>query len=818
VIESIVRDVGFAFRSFRKSPGFAATIVLTVALSIGATTAMFSIVKGVLLDPLPFGNGDRLVWTVNRGTRPYDAMSPLDLRDWSRLVPSFEAVASWAPSAAILQGGGTEVHLSIAEVTDNWFSVLGVAPQLGRGFAANEQGEGKAKVAVISDGLWRATFGADRGVVGRTALLDGTRYTVIGVAPRGFDYPDHVDVWRPIGLTAAVAGRRVNRVFRGPIALLRHGVSFAQVQREARVASAQIKAEDPAAEAGLSYDIQPLHDQIVGNTSTPLVILLAAVGTLLLIACVNVAALLVVRASARSAELGIRLALGAGRRRIGTQLLTESLLLALMGGALGTMLAFWGVRALANANVGSLPLVANVEVDPGVLLFALVVTVVAGTAFGLMPSLQAGRTNIVDAIRAGSRGAGSTRRAARTRIALVALEMALVVPLLVGASLLARSFSRLLTADPGFRAEHLVRFDVSLPMCGTPWLPDTTCAAVSGTHYNRASEERRFWDELLTRLRALPGTEAASIGFGAPFSDWSKQQGALSIQGKTVAGQVNPVESKLVKPGYFAALGTQILQGRDFNAQDYRGRDYCSHVAIVSEGAVKAYFGGVSPIGAQLTGLCDSTATVIGVVADVKTQSLASAPEPALYQSSDENPLYVGTVLIRSRADPGTVMAAARRAVAAVDKTVPIYHMQTMQDAVENAAAPARLAARVVSGFAIAALLLAVIGIYGLIAYVVRERRRELGIRIALGAQPRQVVALALKGGLVAVGSGVVAGVAVAVAGSRVLRGLLYGIAPTDVNTYVTACAALIAVTVVAAWIPGREAARVDPLIAMRPE
>jgi predicted permease len=335
------------------------------------------------------------------------------------------------------------------------------------------------------------------------------------------------------------------------------------------------------------------------------------------------------------------------------------------------------------------------------------------------------------------------------------------------------------------------------------------------------NEQRRYWDDFIGRLRALPGTQIVSTAFGAPFSSLARQQGALSIQGKTRPDQINPVEVKYVKPGYFAALGAPILEGRDFNAQDAldrHARNYCASVAIISEGAVKAYFGGASPIGVQLTGLCDSTTTIVGVVADIKTQSLAGAPEPALYTSSDQTPLFVQTVLIRSTADPGTVMAGARRAAAAVDATVPLYHMETMQDAVESAAAPARLAARVVSGFAIAALLLALIGIYGLIAHVVRDRRRELGIRIALGAQPSQVVLLALRSGVLAVIIGVIAGVAVALTASRVLRGLLYGIAPTDLRTYAASCAFLLVVTCVAAWIPGRRAARVDPLIAMRPE
>jgi putative ABC transport system permease protein len=464
-------------------------------------------------------------------------------------------------------------------------------------------------------------------------------------------------------------------------------------------------------------------------------------------------------------------------------------------------------------------LLANVGVDRGVLLFSGIVTAICGVAFGVMPAVQAGRTNVVEALRAGARGASSARRAVLTRSGLVALEIALVVPLLIGASLLATSFSHLMTSDPGFHADHLVRFDIALPLCGTPWHPDSTCAGVSGAHYNTFTEQRRFVDDLLARLRTLPQVQSASSGFGAPFSDWAKQQSAIRIQGRTQPGEINPVEEKYVKPGYFATLGTPILEGRDFTADDYRGRnDGCSRVAIVSKAAVTAYFGGKSPLGVQLTGLCDSTTTIIGVVGDMKTESLADAPEPALYRSGDEAPVYLQTVFVRSNADPNTVMAAARRAVASVDRSVAVFHMQTMRDAMSNAAAAARLAARVVSGFAVAALLLALIGIYGLIAHVVRDRQRELGIRIALGAQPARVVVLAIRSGIIAVLTGGGAGVVVAIGGSRVLRGFLYGIAPTDVTTYAATSLALVMVSIVAAWIPGRQASRIDPLIAMRPE
>ncbi|HEX4683714.1 MAG TPA: ABC transporter permease, partial [Gemmatimonadaceae bacterium] len=590
--EGLGRDIRWGTRSLGRSPGLALAVILTLALSIGAATVMFSVVNGILIDPLPFGNSDRLLWTINRGTRPYDAMAPLDLRDWGRLIPSVESVGSWTPSAATLDDGTTPVHVDIAEVTDNWFSILGVRPRLGRGFVRGEQGQQVPSVIVLGDGLWRSHFGADPRVVGRVVHVNGAPYTVVGIAPPGFDFPDHVAMWRPVALVPAIWASRGARVFRGPVALLRPGATLAAARREARVAAAQMRQQDPASETGLSFDLESLHDHLVGNTRRPLIILLAAVGVLLLIACVNVATLLVVRSSARSSEIGIRLALGASRGRIASQVLVESSLLAAAGGALGVVAAFAGVRAVVDANVGDLPLLVNVRLEPHVLAFSLAVTIVAGLAFGVGPALRSSRADAAGSLRPGTRGMSANRSSARLRESLVAAQVALGVPLLIGALLLATSFSRLVSTDPGFRADQLIHFDVTLPSCGTAWLPDPTCSRVTGSHYTRPDEIRRFTHEMLDRLRAMPGTVAASAGMGAPFTSWAKNQGALAIAGRTTqrdAREVNPVEVKYIAADYFKALGASMLRGRGFTASDYHGRDYCATTSIVSEGAVRTY-------------------------------------------------------------------------------------------------------------------------------------------------------------------------------------------------------------------------------------
>ena len=811
-LDQLARDTSFAARSFRKSPGLSASIVLILALAIGASTTVFSVVNGVLLDPLPFANADRLVWTVNRGRRPYDAMSPPDYADWGRLVTSFESVGTWTESAATLTGGLEPAHLSVADVSRGWFSMLGAPLALGRGFRPGEEGVGAPKVAVLSDALWRTQFGADPGVVGRTVDLDGTPYTVVGVASRQFDFPEATDLWRPLAV-GAIAQCRGCRIFHGPLALLKRGVTFSQAGREAQVVAADLRARYPAPENGVEYDIQPLRAHLEGDTRTPLIVLLAAVGSLLLIACANIATLLLARAANRETEFGIRLALGAGGRRMASQLLAESLLLALVGGAMGVVLAVLGVHEVVAAQMAELPHLGPIAIDWRVIAFTLAITVATGVLFGLAPAFHAAGTDPVRSLGAGTRGTSATRNFTRMRRGLVAAELALVVPLVVGASLLGKSFGRLVAVDPGFDASHVVRFDLTLPGCGSTWAPDTTCANVQGPRYDSPEVQSVFSSELLRRLRAMPGTRSAAIAMGAPFTAWAHNQSILGIEGAAPPpeGSPNVVELKMVSPGYFATLGVPVLRGRAFDAGDrWKGRP----VAIVSDGTVKAYFAGENPIGKTLNGWGE----VVGVVGDTKTEGLNGAPEPAVYVPYAQHPAAWMTVLVHSAEPVSVVMADARAQVAAIDNTLPVFHMMPYQEAVDASAAPAGLAARVVSGFASIALLLAVIGIYGLMAFTVRARERELGIRVALGAQGRDVVALVIGDGIPLIVAGMSIGLLLTLVGSRVLRGYLYAVTPRDPVTYAVACAALVVVALVANWIPALRAGRIDPTITMRAE
>jgi putative ABC transport system permease protein len=809
--ESAARNLRFAWRALRRAPGFAITTVLTVALAVGAVTVMFSLVNGVLLRSLPFAAEDRLVWVVNRGVRPYDAVSPVDLADWREQTHSFAAMGGYIQSTANLTGGKDPVRLATADVTSNWFAVLGVQMTLGRGFVSSEEGVGAPKVVVLSDALWRTQFGADRGVLDRTILLDGAPYTVIGVAPRAFTFPERPDLWRPVALAPALLTARGGRRFWGPVARLKPGITLGQARADLHAIAERLRVQYPDAETGLSYDLVPLRQHVVGNARTALVVLLGAVACLLLIACANIATLLLLRATSRSTEMGIRVALGARPRRIVVQLLGESLLLALLGGAGGVLIAEWGVHALVLAAIDKLPLVESVVVDGRVLAFALAITVGTGLLFGLLPALHASGADATVALQLGTRGASARRGTSRLRNVLVIAEVALAVPLLIGATLLGKSFVRLLDVSPGFRAEQVVRFDVNLPYCAKGSEGDSVVVPGRGRCYASPAAFRTFTNELVRGLQAQPGTQAAAAGFGVPFTEWASNQTIVAIDGRPASAMDHPnsAESKYVTPEYFAALGIPVLRGRAFSESD---NPTAQRVVVVSKAFADTYISGEDPIGKVV----HDYGAIVGVVGDTKAYHLGSAPEPAIYQAWDQVTPPWMTIVIRSTAEPGAVMAAARKQVASLDQSLPVYHMMRMEDAVVAAAGAPRLEAWVVGGFSATALLLAVIGIYGLIAYAVGERRRELGIRIALGAEPQRVVRLFVGEGIRLVAIGVGIGGAVAVAASGALRSLLFGIGPTDVFSYGEVCAVFIGVALIASWLPARRAAQVDPMDALR--
>jgi hypothetical protein len=663
---------------------------------------------------LGFANEDWLVYVMNPGALRYDAISPPEFFAWQREMHAFEAMGTYVWSAANLTGGTAPVRLRIADVTSNWFALLVARMQLGRGFLPGEEGLGAPKVAVLSDALWRGQFGADAGVVGGRIFLDGTPYTVVGVAEPHAVLPDGADLWRPMALPAAMLACRVCPFFWGPVARLRPGVSLEQARRELRTVATRVRAQFPASQRTNvdAYDLVPLRRHIVGGTRMPLLVSLGAVACLLLIACANVATLQLARATARSAELGIRIALGASRGRIILLVLTESVALALMGGVLGTLLAAWGVHALRGVGLGSLPLLDGVGIGASVVVVTVAVSAATGVLFGLAPALHAMRTGSARAVRSAGRGASPGRTALRLRDAFVVAQLSLAVPLVIAAALLGKSLARLAAVDPGFRPDNLVLFTLALPQCGTIWAPDSTCAGVVGSHYDSPAAMNAFVDQLVRRLRALPGTQAG----------------------------------------------------------------------------------------------------------DTKSTHLEATPAPALYRPFAQSPTPWITAVVRSTAPFGALVAAVRAQVASLDKAVPLAGATRTEDAIATSAAAQWLVAAGVGGFAATALLLAAVGVAGLIAYAMRERRWELGIRLALGARHESVIRRALGWGLRPAVIGLGIGVALSLAGSRVLRNLLYGVPPTDAATYGAVCGAFLAIALVASLIPAQRASRVDPMETLRAE
>ena len=790
------QDLHHALRGMNRARGFTFVVCATLAVALAANTVVFSVVRGVLLAPLPLGDPERLVAVVNTGVRTGDYVSPLDLLDLRERVRSLEALGGYAMRSVNMSSERDPQRLSAADVTANWFNLLGLPLEVGRGFTAEEEQPGGPRAVVLSYAVWRSRFNGDRGVAGRTIRLDDVPYVVVGVAPRRLTFPAVPDLWRPIVLTPDLLapGARGARLLQA-VGRVRPEITLAQARAEFGMAAARLRQQYPEAEAGLAFDLKPLRDHLVSDARRALFVLLGAVGCVLLIACANVATLQLVRATNRSAEVGIRLALGAGRARIARQMLVESLLLALAGGISGLGLAALALRALVGAGIGNLPRIDEVSIDGPVLAFSFALMVGTGLLFGLVPAIQGASSGVLQAIQSGTRGSSPGRRGSWIRSALVVGEIALVVPLLIGAGLLGQSLKRLLAVDPGFAPERVVRFDLTLPE----------------TRYDPV-RVRSFTESLVDRLSALPGASGAAVGFGVPFTQWAANTTGFHIVGRSPAmpGQPDLAELKWASPRYFAVLGIPLLRGRIFTNDDgVRG----PKVVVVNQAFVSKFLPNEDPLGRSM-----EYGEIIGVVGDTKTGALSAAAMPAIYQPFSQSPIPYMTVVVRSVEDPATAISAARASVAELDATLPLFNTMALEDAVGASASRSRLVAWLVGGFAGVALLLAAMGIYGVVSYLVRERKRELAIRVALGGRRKQIVGLVLGRGLRLAVLGLGLGLIAALAGSRVLHSLLYGIAPTDPTTYGVVGVAIAAVALAACWGPAIRAANVDPAVAMQAE
>lgn len=811
-MNDLVTDLRYALRALRRQPGFVATAVLTLALGIGATTAVFSVVYGVLLRPLPFPESDRLVRVFAERNGDLWTASPPDFTDWRAQAASFEHLAAANTMSVALTGDGPATQRVAAAVTANFFPTLRVAPALGRGFTDAHETPGQDRAVVLSDALWRTQYGADPGVVGRFLRLDGAEYEVVGVMPPGFDLPASTELWLPLAFTVTDLTTQRGAHYLDVYGRLREGVAVERADREMWDIAARLGAAYPESNPDWRAAVTSLRTDLVGDAQRPLYALLGAVGLVLLMGCVNVASLLLARAVSRDHEIAIRVALGVGRTRLVRAVLAESLLLALAGGVLGAAVATWGVEALARLAPPNLPRLDQVRVDPLMLGFTLAVSGLTGVIFGAAPSLQLlRRREAAGALAQGERGGTAGRTAQRWRRALVTVQIALAVTLTAGAGLLIRSFSRLMATNPGFRPDGVLSFNLSLPDVG----------------YEDPARVAAFATAVEEGFRALPGVTGVGMIFGLPLSGFGYSITPTALDGRRLSDEEQnafPVffQLRFVTPGYFETMGISALQGRGFTTQD---RADAPTVAVVNETAARQLFGTTDVIGRRVEhgtrmGLGGDRVNgeIVGVVRDVKDVALSAAARPHVYFPHAQWPVDFLQPVLRTTGDPLALAEPARRVVAAVDPNVPVYQVRTLSELRAASTGRTRFLMLMLGVFAAAALTLAAVGIYGVVAYAVAQRRRELGIRMALGARTADIVGLVLRQGAGLAGAGAALGLAGALLATRALRGLLFEVSPTDPATLTAGTATLIAVALLASYLPARRAAHVSPVEALRHE
>jgi len=816
IMDTFLQDVRYAARKLLRAPGFTFVAVTTLALAVGATTAVFSIVNGVLLRPLPFDKPEQVVFIASTGREGLpNPMSPLDFLDYRDQSKSFVGMAVYDRTPMNATGSASgPVRLDAALVGVKFFDLLGVKPQLGRAFAAGEDSAGANRVVVLTDHLWRGQYGADPRVLGQAIRLDGQPYTVIGVAPPALTFPPEVDLYVPFVFQPYMldpSSRGAHSLY--AIGRVKHGVTVAGASAELATIAKRLAAQYPESNTGFDGMAKPLQEQIVGKVNRPLYVMLGAVALVLLIACANVANLLLVRASARESEMAVRTALGAARRRIVRQLVTESVLLSAAGAVLGVALASWAVAGVVAFGPSGLPRLQEVVIDRTVLAFTAGVAVVTGVLFGLVPAFHAARPDIAQMLRESVRGS-SRGDSHRTRSVLVIAEMTLAVVLLVGAGLLIHSFVRLVNVHPGFNPQRVVAFNLSLP----------------STKYEYERHVRAFASELTERLRQMPGTREVGITFGRPLSRSGLMRTSFEVGGWPASTPTNRhiAQVHMTSPGYFKAMGVRLLRGRLYTpAEDRPG---AARVIVASEGFVKKFFPTEDPLGKDLTfGITHDTAEagrgadtvrgrIVGIVGDVKQRDLATPPYPAVYAPFNTWPIGFFTVLVRTDADARAVQSRIKAVVREVDADLPIFDLTTMTEAVSASVSQPRFYMLLLAIFAAIALLLAALGIYGVIAYAVSQRTRELGIRMALGATRQKIVRLVIAEGVWLAGTGVVLGLIASVGLTRAIASLTFGVGKLDPVTLAAAPITLMAAALLGCYLPARRAANVDPVIAMRSE
>ena len=804
-MKTLWQDLRYGVRMLLKSPGFTIVAVLALALGIGANTAIFSVVNAVLLRPLPYAKPDELVRvyaTDAKKGRNDHPTSFLNFTDWRNENQVFERMAAFDEASVTLTGGDAPEQLRNLATSADLFPLLGVQPRLGRYFSAPEEQPGGAPVAVLSHGVWQRRFGSDPNIVGRQITLDGESTTVLGVMPPGFAFPlDGFDpeVFSPLDSTAKINTERGARYLR-VVARLKPTATLTQAQVEMDTIASRQEEQYAANNTGRGIRLVSLFEDTVGVVRPALLVLLGAVGCVLLIACANVANLLLARAAGRSREIAVRTALGASRLRIVRQLLTESLLLSVLGGGLGLLLALWGVDLLVSMIPAGAPRVGEIGLDGWVLCFTMGISILTGVLFGLAPTLQASKLDLHEALKEGSRGSTEGGRRSRVRGALVISEIALSLMLLVGAGLLIKSFQRLRETDPGFRPDNVLALRFVLPE----------------TKYETADSQAAFYRQLLERVAASPGVEAVGVVDPLPLSGDNRTTSFLIENRPPVAPSDLPnVNVRKVSPDYLRAMGIPLLKGRAFTKRDSKD---APRVMLVNETLVRRLFPGEDPLG-QRVRFGKQSVEIVGVVGDVKHRSLDVESGGEYYVPYLQSPEPEMSLLARTMtSDPTSLVAAVRGAVREIDKDLPIANISTMNQFLAVSVAPQRFNTLLLGIFAFAALALASIGIFGVMNYTVTQRTHEIGIRMALGAQTTDVLRLIVMQGMTLALIGVSIGLAGSLAATRLLRSLLYGVSATDPLIFFGVSLLLSIVALLACYIPARRATKVDPLIALRYE
>ena len=805
-MDTLRQDLAYGVRRLRQAPGFSLIAIATLALGIGANGAIFSVVNAVLLRPLPFGEPGRLVRVSQVWEGRPVVYSPQNFLDVQAAARSFESLAACDSGWWHLTGRGRPVRLEGAEVSASFFDLLQVRPLLGRAFAPGENEPGHRKVTVIGYALWRDRFGGDPAVIGQTVQLDRDPYIVIGVAPAGFSFPEGVEVWTPMEYDARFRTNSRGAWYLTVIGRLREGVAVAQAKAEVATIADRLARQYPDADAGLGGTVEPLRDALVRDSWTALLVLLGAVGLVLLIACVNVANLLLALVAARETELAVRTALGAGRARLVRQLLTESMVLALLGGLAGILVAAFSLDALLGLQPQGIPRLAEVRLDRTVLAFSAALSVLTGLVFGSFPALQMTRRATAQGLREGSRGVLGGR-GHRLRGGLVIGQMALAMVLLAGAGLLLRSFERLRHVPPGFRTDSALTFRISLPESA----------------YKEDAPRVGFYRELLAQLSALPGVRSAGAVMGLPLSG-AHFNLSFAVKGRPPIppAQQPTLEVRVATPDYFRTMGIPILQGRGLTAADDARSP---QVAVISQSAARRHFGNEDPLGKFIVlgwgsgpGTARAGGEVVGIVGDVKEKGLAEDVPPEIYLPYAQRPVQSMDVVLRSSVSPRSLLPAAEAVLRGLDPEIPLARPATLDEVLARSISEPRFYMLLLGTFAFLAVFLAALGIFGVMSYAVVQRSREIGIRVALGAHPCDVLRMVLRHALVLAVVGVSAGLAGALALSRVIGSLLFELSPTDPATLGAVAVLLTAVALLASWLPARRATRVDPLIALRSE